>query len=245
MATQKFLLIGAKGQIANDIKIYFRKNNVVFKALNAKVTSETQVREVCNQYYDYQIINLAFDRMLEDVFTNIDLPKALDLYSTLPPIMVSSNAVYGIAKRVAGTHDSLDGFNAYAKQKILAESNLNQSIIIRGSFLSSKHRIFSGILVKINKDSIWNGITALEFGRLLTKKSFSLGVNTVASSTVMSWAEIADRFGCNVMHEATLIKNNCVLQSDIHTVNTVTEQFNNLAMILSEATSENSPSVID
>ena len=229
-----FLIIGADGQVGRDIQTYFTAQDISFSISQKKLLCKQDVINCLRQHPDHKVINLAFDKSLTNNFTNIELPILLDNMSKLSPIYLSSNAVYGLAERCVRATDSVVGFNDYARQKIEVEKNLKRSTIIRGSFLSSHHRLFSAINPKINQNSIWNGITVLELARLIVKDSFHVGIQNFYSMELLDWGDIANFFGKSFKHTPNFLENQCILISDLEEVRSLIKQFKCLNMILTQ-----------
>jgi len=227
-----FCIIGGGGQIGKDVDWYLSHKNIKYHNFKAKLRNNEDVFAFHKEYSSFQIVNFAFDRSLEDRFTNVQLPKLLEDHFVIPPIHFSSNAVYGIQKKTVKTGDSLDAFNLYASEKISAESSLVNSIVIRGSFLSSHHKIFRENIPKVHLRSMWNGITSFELASHLVLSKFKVGINTIASKKHLCWKEIADYFEIIVEHDESIINNQCILQSDICDVAPIFSQFDFLKAFL-------------
>jgi hypothetical protein len=137
-----------------------------------------------------------------------------------------------MAKRTVGTGDPLCADNPYARQKIRAEVALKRSYIIRSSFLSSSHRVFKIGEPKINAQSLWNGVTAFEFARLLANGAFNQTVTTLGSARFTTWGALADRFDKRATHDPSLPNNQCILTSDIVQIRPLEDQFAELEAYL-------------
>lgn len=163
----------------------------------------------CIGMIKHRIKNDLQDSVSEATLVNSNFPKVIDELATkngFQVIQIGTDCVYSGSVGKYNEYSLKDATDSYGLSKIMGESNLLSTLLLRSSFIGREEKTRVEFLEWILEhpqsavvtgytNHLWNGLTVLQIARIISgvisKKNFMLGVQHLVPNDYLSKFELA------------------------------------------------------